>query len=271
MEQFLFFPIFRGTHGHDLLRQNIHRRFRDSDAVKIALANGAHERRAFEQVVARRDEEPAFGNRPAPVSSAADALQRCGDGTGRANLADEIHAANIDSQFERSRGHERADFSRFQFSFCGQPQLARQTAVVCGDGIFPQAFPKMVRHALRQTARVDKNQCRAMLRGQRREAVIDFVPHFVGGHRTKLAAGDFDSQIQFTPMADLYDVRRRLPCAGEKTAEEFDGFLRRGKTDARQPLTRQMVKAFERERQVRAALIVGDRVDFVDDDRFDRP
>ena len=254
-----------------MLRQNIHRCFRDGDAVKIALTNGAHERGAFEQVVTRRDEEPAFGNRSAPVASAADALQGRSDGAWRTNLADQIHAADIDSQFERSRGDERADLCRFQFSFRSQPQIARQTAVMCGDGIFPQAFPKMVRHALRHTARIDKNQRGAMLGGQPSEAIVDFVPHFVGGHGAKLAAGDFHGQIEFTPMADLHDVRRRLLRAGEKIGHEFDGFLRRGETDARQPLARQMVEAFERQRQVRAALVVRDRVDFVHDDRFDGP
>src|SRR5207237_161656 len=87
----------------------IQRVFRDGPAVKIALTNGAHERGAFEQVVTRRDEEPAFGNRSAPVASAADALQGRSDGAWRTNLADQIHAADIDSQFERSRGDERAD------------------------------------------------------------------------------------------------------------------------------------------------------------------
>ena len=205
------------------------------------------------------------------MASAADALQGRGDGAWRANLTDEIHAANINSQFERRRSDQRADLSGFEFSLRSQPQLARQTAVMCGDGIFPQAFPKMVRHALRQTARVDKNQRGAMLRGQPSEAIVDLVPHFVGGHGAKLAAGDFHSQIEFAPMADLHDVRRRLLRAGEKIGHEFDRFLRRGETNARQPLARQMVEAFERERQVRAALIVGDRVDFVHDDRFDRP
>ena len=83
-----------------MLRENVHRRFGDGKAVEVALANGANQRRAFKQVVARRGKEASFGHRSVPVSRAANALQGRSNGTRRANLANEVDAADVDSQFE---------------------------------------------------------------------------------------------------------------------------------------------------------------------------
>ena len=57
--------------------------------------------------------------------------------------------------------------------------------------------------------------------------------------------------------------------ATQKMRDEFDRFLRGGKTDARQRFAGQMVEAFEREREMGAAFVVGHGVDFVHDDGFD--
>jgi hypothetical protein len=61
------------------------------------LADGAHERGAFEKIVARGGEEAAFGNCAAPVARAPNALQRYGNRPGRVDLAYEIDGANINS------------------------------------------------------------------------------------------------------------------------------------------------------------------------------
>ena len=122
------------------------------------LTNRADERCAFEQIVARGGENAAFGYRSAPVAGAADTLQANGNRTRRTDLANQIDTADIDSEFERSGGHQRANFSGFQFSFGGEPQLARETAVMRGDGVLSQAFAEMMRHALGETARVDEDE-----------------------------------------------------------------------------------------------------------------
>src|SRR5215472_7813876 len=271
LKQFLFLPIFCGTHGYNLLGKNVERRFGYREAIEIALANGSRQRGAFEQVVARRGEEAAFGNRSAPVARAANALQGRGNGARRADLANQINAADVDAQFERSRSNEGADFTRLQFLLCGKAQLARQAAVVCGDRIFSQAFAKMMRHALGQSARIDKNKGGAVLRGQRSDTIVNFVPHFVGRHGAEFTSGNFDGEIQFAAMANLHDVRSRLFRARQKISNEFNRLLRGGKTDARKPLSGQMVEAFEGERQMRAALIVRNSMDFIHDNGFDGP
>ena len=77
-EQIVFAPVFRGARCHDLLGENIERRFGNFDAIEFAVTNGAHERGAFEQFIARGGEKAAFGNGAAPVAGASDALQRNG-------------------------------------------------------------------------------------------------------------------------------------------------------------------------------------------------
>ena len=49
----------------------------------------------------------------------------------------------------------------------------------------------------------------------------------------------------------------------------LDRLLRRGKANSDRGLCRHCFQSFERQQQVRAAFVVGNRVDFVDDHRFD--
>src|SRR5215472_17494074 len=105
-----------------------------------------------------------------------------------------------------------------------------------------------------------------MLRRERRNAVVDLVPHFVGSHWTKFTAGNFDGQVELAAMTDLHDHRIGPVRAGQKLGHQLDWFLRGGKADARQELACQAVETLKRERQMSATLIVGDRVNFVDDD-----
>ena len=82
--------------------------------------------------------------------------------TRRADLADQVHGADVDSQFERSRRDQHASFARFQFPLRFQPQLARQASMVRGHRLFAQAFAQMMGYAFGQTPGVDEDQRRAM-------------------------------------------------------------------------------------------------------------
>ncbi len=147
VEEIVFVPIFGGAHGHDLLREDVERRFGNREAVEFALAHGAHQRGAFEQFIARGGEDAALGHGAAPVAGAADALQGDGNRARRADLADQIDAADVDAQFERGGGHQRAQLAGFQLVLGREPQLARQAAVVRGHGFLAQALAQM--HARR--------------------------------------------------------------------------------------------------------------------------
>ena len=137
------------------------------------------------------------------MARATDTLQARGNGARGTDLANKVDCADVDAEFERSRGHEGANFSGLEFSFGDQAKLARQTAVMRGDSFVAKAFAKMMRSAFGQAARVDENESGAVLGGQSGEAIVDFVPHFVGSDGAELARGDFDGQVEFAPMADL--------------------------------------------------------------------
>ena len=65
-------------------------------------------------------------------------------------------------------------------------------------------------------------------------------------------------------MADIHDLgQRTLP--DHQPPDPLDGTLRRRETDARRPVVAQGLESFQREREVRAALVAGDGVDLVDD------
>ena len=157
-------PVLGGASGHDLLRENVQRSLGNFDAIEISVTDRANQRGAFDQFIARGGEQAALGNRAAPVAGASDALQGHGDRARRADLADQVDCANINSQFKRSRGDQRAYFTGFQFRFNREPPMPRKAAVMRSDRVLPKQARQIVRHALRQTPCIHKNQRRAMLR-----------------------------------------------------------------------------------------------------------
>ena len=58
-----------------------------------------------------------------------------GNRTRRTDLADQVDCANIDAEFERCRRYQRAELADLQFLLGSETQLARQAAVMRGDGI----------------------------------------------------------------------------------------------------------------------------------------
>ena len=134
-EQVVLIPVLGSAGGHHLLGQDIERVAGDLQAIEFPAADGAHQRGALDQLVAGGGEEAALGQRAHPVASAADALQPHGDGARRADLAHQVHRADIDPQLQRSGGHHRAQLAIFQPPFGLQAQSARQAAVVRQDGV----------------------------------------------------------------------------------------------------------------------------------------
>ena len=160
LEQIVFLPVFRGRHGHDLLRQHVERRRPARADDRARPANRSHQRRAFDQLVAGRREDPAFrlGRVLDLMSRSADALQRDRDGSRRADLADQIDGADVDAELERRRGDDRLELAVLQLLFGRQPQLARQAAVMREHRVFAEPLAEMVRDALGQPPRVDEDQ-----------------------------------------------------------------------------------------------------------------
>src|SRR6476646_4014927 len=74
-KEFILAPFFSSANRYNLLRQNIEWGFRNDQAVKFSVMNGADQRSAFDQLIARGRKEAAFGNSATPVAGPAKALQ----------------------------------------------------------------------------------------------------------------------------------------------------------------------------------------------------
>src|SRR5215468_6850987 len=109
VEQLLLPPIVGRAHGDDLLRQYIEWSLRNHERVEFAGFDGAHQRSAFDQLIARCSEDAALGNGSAPVACASDALQHDRDRSRRADMANKIDVADVNTKFERSRGYQRLE------------------------------------------------------------------------------------------------------------------------------------------------------------------
>ena len=264
-EEVVLGEIFARAGSHDLLRQNVERVARKLNAVEFAAMDGAHQGGAFHQFVARGGEQAALGQRAHPVASAAHALQRHRDGPRRADLADQIDRADIDTQFERGGGHHGAQFAIFETLLGIQAQRARQAAMVRQDGVFAQAFGQMVGHALGQAARIDEDERGAVGADELGRAVVDLVPHFVGGDGAEFVARHLHRQFHGATMAHVDRVR----ALAQKRRDIFQRLHRSGESDALRcgttVLLHQAVEPRQGQSQVSAALVVGDGMDLVHD------
>ncbi len=85
----------------------------------------------------------------------------------------------------------------------------------------------------------------------------------------QFASGNFHREIELAPLANLHDRRLGPAASGKKLRDKFDRLLRGGKADAHGRPLGEMLQPFERKREMRAALVVGDGVNFIHDHRFD--
>jgi hypothetical protein len=175
--------------------------------IELALRNRSDQRRAFDQLIACGREHAPFrlGRVLNLMAGASDALQRNGDRSRRADLADEIDRADVDAELERCRRHHRLELSRLELLLRGQPQLARQAAVMRKHRVFAEPLGQIVGDALGQPSGVDEHQRRPVLGNQRGDAIVDFLPHLVRCDGPKLVLRHFDRQIHRTPVPVIDD------------------------------------------------------------------
>ncbi|MCY1185900.1 hypothetical protein D9M73_267190 [compost metagenome] len=106
VEQRLLVPLLVADLGDDLLRQYVQRSLRYLQAVQLAAAYAIEQCCAFDQIIPGQWKQAAFGRALDLMPGTPDPLQEGGNGAGRADLADQFDLADIDPQFQRSRGHQ---------------------------------------------------------------------------------------------------------------------------------------------------------------------
>ena len=138
------------------------------------------------------------------------------------------------------------------------------------DIVFAQSFAQVMSDPLRQPPGVDEHQRGTMLLNQFHQPVVNLVPHFVGGDRAELAGRALRPRDRACACArHRRSTGAGAAVAGQEMSHFFDRLLGGGKADAHRRTISQRLQPLQRKRQVRAALVVGHGVDFVDDDGFD--
>src|SRR5579862_4579380 len=95
--------LLAGGDRNDLLREHVERIPRDARLLDLALAHGAGDDRALEQVGPELREDPALRDRTELVPRPADALQAARDRLRRLDLDHEIDGTHVDAELEARR------------------------------------------------------------------------------------------------------------------------------------------------------------------------
>src|SRR5579883_1663226 len=262
-------PFARGNLGRDLLGEHVERRLGDFDAVKLAAPHAIEERGTFGKIIAREGEKPRLGRAADRMAGSSGPLQKGRDRARRAQLADEINIANINTEFERGCRNERLELAQFQALLGIEPLLARKAPMMRRHLRGIQALRESACGPLGHTARIDEDERAAVIFDEGREPVIDLLPDLSGHHRFERGGGKLDCQIAVPAVAGIDDFASRPWAFGaeanQKMRDVFDGLGGRGKADAQQTAAAKSAEPFKRQGKVCAPFVRGKRVDLVDD------
>ena len=272
VEERIFLPVLCGDLGDDLLGEHVERLLGNREPIEFAAANAVEERGALDEIVARERKQAPFGRASDRVTRTADPLQEGRDRARRAKLADEIDIADVDPELERGGRHQRFQLAPFQPLLGRESQLLGHAAVMGGDRALAETLRELVGDPFGHPAGVDEHQRRPVIFDQLGEAGVDLGPNLVRHHRFERGTRHLHGQVAPALMPGVDD--RDLGCgpavrggAGEEMGDGLDRILGRGKADALQAVAAQRRQSLEREREMGAALVRRDGVDFVDDDR----
>ena len=267
-EQRLLRAFPRGDLGGDLLGEHVQCVAGDGEAVQLPAPHGIEQRRALDQFVARQWEQSALGRAAHRVPGAPDPLQEAVDRAGRPDLAHQVDVADVEPEFQRRGRHQHLQVAALQPLFRVEAPFLGEAAVMSRHLGLAQPFGQVARHPLGQPARVDEHQRGAMFLGELRDPVVDLRPGVARHDRLERRCRQFQREIPIAAMSAVDDdaVARARIRAAQESRDLLDGRLRRGQSDARQSVPRNRLQALERQRQMSAALVGGDCVDFIDDD-----
>ncbi len=267
-------PLLGGGLGDDLLGEDVERGHRGLDGVEAPRPHRGQEPRALDELVAGERVEPAPRRAGAGVVGPTDALEERGDRSGRADLAHELHRADVDPQLERGGGDQRLQLTRPEPRLHPQPAVLREAPVVGGDHVVAEPLAQLVGQPLGQPAGVDEHDGRAVAGDVLGDPVEHVVHLGARGHRLELAVGELDGDVERPPVPGVDDRAVRLAVgagasADEERGDHLDGLLRRRQAHPRRRHGAHVGEPLEGEAEVAPPLVAGQRVDLVDDDGLD--
>ena len=267
-EQGVLAPVLGRDHGHGLLRKDVERRLGHVQRVQFAAPNRVQDGGALHELVAGEREQPALRGAAHGVTGTSRPLQEGRDGSRRTKLADQIDVPDVDPQLQRGGGHQRLQLAGLEPLLGREAAFARETAVVGGDMLLAERLGQRPRHPLRHAAGVDEHERGAVRLDEGAESPVDLGPDLAGHHRLERRLRKLQREVALALMADVDDGALARPgtvAAGEEAGDGVDRALGRGQPDAGDGPPGERIQAFEREREVGAALVAGDGVDLVDD------
>src|SRR5947199_3770061 len=131
-----------------------------------------------------------------------------------------------------------------------------------------------MRNPLHQPASVDKHEGGSMGLYLRHELVVNLAPDIVGNDGAQLLIRKLDPEIQIPLMARVDDftvglaIRQNAFRPDQQPGYIFDELLGCAETDALERSLRELLQAFEGQRQMRSPLILGYGVNFIDNNRL---
>ncbi len=290
-------PLVHRAHRDDLLRDHVERVPGVARLLDRALQHPLDDDRGLEQVAPELREHLAAARLAHLVAGATDPLEPARDRTRRLDLDHEVDRAHVDAELERARRDDRLQRAALELVLDLEPLLARDRAVVRAGELLAGELVETGREALGQPARVHEHDRRTMRADQLEDLGMDRRPDRSLRRRRPRGRGavhprhplrglgharqirhvlDRDDDLDLHRLAESgVDDRHRTRAARRLTAEEprdlLERTLRGGQADPLRRLVRELLEAFERQREVRAALGAGHRVDLVDDHPADAP
>ena len=146
----------------DLLGEHVERRLRHDQPVELAATGAIDQRRAFDEIVIGEGKQPTFRLAADAMARAADALQEGCDRARRAELADEVHLADIDAELERGGRNHGGERARLQPLLRVEPLFLGEAAVMRGDAHLAEPVRKLARDAFGHAPRIDEDKRRAV-------------------------------------------------------------------------------------------------------------
>ena len=255
------------------------RRSSRSAPSRIRRATTAHSSRSARNLGKIRPRLTA----PTEWPGAADPLQPARDGLRRLDLDHEVDRAHVDPELERRGRHQARQLAGLQHLLDDEPLLARERSVVGAGDLRALGGSSFSRSASRSAPRrlltntivercasieleqlgVDRRPDRAAGRLAARERVeVGARARRRARPSTRPAPWISRSSGLRTPVSTIRQLRDGPT---RKRADLLERLLRRRQPDPLELVPGGLVEPLERQRQVRAALGRGDRVDLVDD------
>ena len=129
--------------------------------------------------------------------------------------------------------------------------------------IFTQLLAQIVSDAFGKAACVDEHKRRAVLANQFRNAMICLAPKLHRRHGPQFVVRNFHCEIEIAPVSGVHDYRT----FAQKLRDFVQGLDGRRQPDALRLGGGEMLQARQGQCQMRAALIIGNGVDFVHNHR----